>query len=500
MNSFLILIAVVAGVAAIIQLVRLNETASKIREDRSEEVITDDENNLMAWGMLIFMFLYFGFTIWLMAKYGFGEIGPSASVHGEDLDWLLRLNYWIILPVFFLTNGLLFVFSFKYKYNKNRRAAYFSHSNKLELIWTVVPSTALAVIIFMGLKTWVNIMFTAPEEGNPVVIEAYAEQFGWTFRLSGENNKLGESDYKLICPSIEYVNDHGDTVKFGGNPLGVVTKEGVEAKLAHIDQQIATLNAELEASIGANGEYFEPDAVINEKLDRIDILSTLKYKIEAGILPQVSNDSSDISKLAEDDIFLPADLYLVVNKPVTFKFRSKDVIHSAWFPHFRAQMNCVPGLITSFTFTPKYTTKEYASNPEVQAHYQEINEIHNERLKSLGMETETVDFNFLLLCNKICGAGHHNMQKKIIVVTEEEYEKWYECEDFTEANPVKPRVDIAGKPVVYQWSGDAEKGNTTNFAVLNMEKAAKEKAEADAIQVSDTINMPIDTANIAGHK
>ena len=28
-------------------------------------------------------------------------------------------------------------------------------------------------------------------------------------------------------------------------------------------------------------------------------------------------------------------------------------------PHFRVQMNCVPGLSTQFAFTPTMTTKEY---------------------------------------------------------------------------------------------------------------------------------------------
>ena len=34
------------------------------------------------------------------------------------------------------------------------------------------------------------------------------------------------------------------------------------------------------------------------------------------------------------------------------------------------------------------------------------------------------EFDFLLLCNKICGASHYNMQMKIIVETPEEFEKW----------------------------------------------------------------------------
>ena len=34
------------------------------------------------------------------------------------------------------------------------------------------------------------------------------------------------------------------------------------------------------------------------------------------------------------------------------------------------------------------------------------------------------EFDFLLRCNKICGASHYNMQMKIIVETEKEFEEW----------------------------------------------------------------------------
>ena len=37
---------------------------------------------------------------------------------------------------------------------------------------------------------------------------------------------------------------------------------------------------------------------------------------------------------------------------------------------------------------------------------------------------EMYDFEFLLLCNKICGSNHFNMQMNIIVETEEEFNTW----------------------------------------------------------------------------
>lgn len=69
-------------------------------------------------------------------------------------------------------------------------------------------------------------------------------------------------------------------------------------------------------------------------------------------------DESDPN--AQDDV-ITTELHLPVNRPVLFKMRSQDVLHSAYMPHFRAQMNCVPGMITQFGFTPTITTADRKS-------------------------------------------------------------------------------------------------------------------------------------------
>ena len=64
---------------------------------------------------------------------------------------------------------------------------------------------------------------------------------------------------------------------------------------------------------------------------------------------QVGIDATDPNGF--DDVVVQ-ELHLPVGRPVLFKMRSQDVLHSAYMPHFRAQMNCVPGMITEFAFVP----------------------------------------------------------------------------------------------------------------------------------------------------
>ena len=130
---------------------------------------------------------------------------------------------------------------------------------------------------------------------------------------------------------------------------------------------------------------------------------------------------------AQDDV-ITTELHLPVGRPVLFKMRSQDVLHSAYMPHFRAQMNCVPGMITQFGFTPTVTTADMRETPEMQDKVANINKIRVEKSKDLVAKGEQAldlyTFDYLLLCNKICGKSHYNMQMKIIVETQEEYDAW----------------------------------------------------------------------------
>ena len=128
-----------------------------------------------------------------------------------------------------------------------------------------------------------------------------------------------------------------------------------------------------------------------------------------------------------DDVVVQ-ELHLPVGREVIFKMRSQDVLHSAYMPHFRAQMNCVPGMITEFAFTPNTTTEQMRLDPDITAKVKKINKIRVEKSKELvasgDSSLDPYEFDFLLLCNKICGASHYNMQMKIIVETEKEFEQW----------------------------------------------------------------------------
>ena len=140
---------------------------------------------------------------------------------------------------------------------------------------------------------------------------------------------------------------------------------------------------------------------------------------------QLGVDISDPNALDDKVV---NELHIPIGRKVLFKMRSQDVLHSAYMPHFRAQMNCVPGMVTQFAFTPNITTEDMRLEEDVIIKVDNINSIRtkkNIKLIAKGEEElEMYEFDFLLLCNKICGNNHFNMQMKIVVETEEEYNAW----------------------------------------------------------------------------
>ncbi len=128
------------------------------------------------------------------------------------------------------------------------------------------------------------------------------------------------------------------------------------------------------------------------------------HKIEGANTVGMDYNDAD----SHDDITNVGEVHLVVNQPVVMNLRAQDVIHSAFIPNLRVQMNAVPGMPTSQVFTPIVTTKEMRARLQKE---HPNDDIYN-------------DWNYMMLCNKICGASHYMMKMVVIVETKEEYDAW----------------------------------------------------------------------------
>ena len=445
------LLVVIAGVIALAQLAKVGQLTSLIR-NKKEEDISDADTRLNGGLFIAFMVAFYASFIFLIIRYG-DYNPPAASAHGESYDTLMDFNMYIIMAVFFLVNSVLFIFANKYRFDKERKARFFAHDNRLELIWTVIPSIVLAVIIIYGLRTWNEMTGDASDDA--LRVEVYSKQFDWTARYPGADGEFGLANYNLITPT---------------NPLGIVTQDGVTEALAEIKGQIASLESELAHE---RGRLLAEKASIEEQLhaddhhghghghdhdhdhdhaeghgddhdhhgispefkanlearlhevehmlasDQVVVLSNAAAEAKEDKLHRLKRHRQRIEEVkpfdydggiaaweaGADDKIMKGEFHLPVGREVEFVFRSRDVIHSAYMPHFRAQMNTVPGVPTRFKMTPTITTD------------------------SMRTILDDPDFNYVLLCNKVCGAAHFNMQMAVVVETEEEYNAWLESQE-----------------------------------------------------------------------
>lgn len=380
MTKLLILLVIVLGILAIAQLARVYELTSRLRGKREEDISPAD-NRMNARLMWVFMIAYFGFFLWLVVRYGDKMLPVAASEHGVATDQLLGFNWVILLIAFLLTNVLLFVFAAKYVYSKDRRAYWQPHNNKLELLWTVVPAAVLAVIIIYGLTTWNRI--TSPASPDAVQVELYAKQFDWTARYPGADGRLGATDFRLIN---------------GTNPLGIVTPESLDARLAEMDEEITELERTLRESIlpdnRASDLAGQRDRLLRHKARILNLRTVMELDI-------AENGPASLYLAGADDVVIK-EFVLPLRQEASVLIRSRDVIHSAYIPHLRSQMNAVPGMTTRMKMVPTISTDSMRTHV-----------------------MKDPDFDFILLCNKICGASHYNMQMPLTVTTPGEFEAWY---------------------------------------------------------------------------
>lgn len=210
MTGILIVSILTLAFIVIFQIAKASEYVSVLK---GEEKAFQQSNRINAF--LFLSFLVLGLVgAWWCNKLFYGKtlfVQPAASDHGEKIDNMLWLTLAVTGLVFFITQILLFWFAYKYQYSERRKAHYFAHSNKLELIWTVVPAIFLTVLVGLGLYYWFGITGPAPKDAQ--LVEITGKQFNWLMRYPGKDGVLGRKNYRLTDAS-------------NGNALGVDWEDG----------------------------------------------------------------------------------------------------------------------------------------------------------------------------------------------------------------------------------------------------------------------------------
>lgn len=193
MQSFFIIAILGLGFLITFQIAKASEYVAVLR---GEEKARKQTNRVNAFLLLIFLIVGLIGVYYCNVKLRGKILGESASVQGLDIDRMMWITLALTGIVFVITQVALFWFCYKYQESDKRKAYYYPHNNKLELIWTVIPAIALTVLVGFGLYYWFKITGKAPKDA--MIVEVTGKQFGWEFRYPGKDGELGKKYYKNI--------------------------------------------------------------------------------------------------------------------------------------------------------------------------------------------------------------------------------------------------------------------------------------------------------------
>lgn len=196
MQTLFIVAILVLGFLITFQIAKASEYVAVLR---GLEKARKQSNKIN--GFMLLAFLIAGlFGVWYCNHKLNGKIlGEPASDHGVLIDRMLYITLAITFIVFIITQVALFWFSYKYQESDTRKAYYYPHNNKLEVIWTVIPAITLTVLVGFGIFYWFKITGNAPK--NSMVVEVVGKQFGWEFRYPGKDGVLGKKFYRYVDPA-----------------------------------------------------------------------------------------------------------------------------------------------------------------------------------------------------------------------------------------------------------------------------------------------------------
>ncbi len=367
---------------------------------------------------------------WLPANY---------AKHGVEVDSLFNWIFWITVVTFVAVEGLLIVFLVQYRARPGRKKARYTHGDtRLEMIWTIAPAIILAVLAFASKRVWDDVRYSADlnDPGRTKVL-VIGEQFKWNIIYPGPDGKFGR--YLLFPKPTDITWPTGPNGKS-------VTFEGVQgpASLPY-DKALVAIGRYIDSENRLGKDFTDPDG--------------------------------------KDDDYqaaLARTMYVPVNRPVEVQISSKDVIHDFYVPNLRTQLYAVPGMRGKIVFTPTTTTRDVESvsrqmfsvddlpallqQPQYKDLAIDIDErnaadgavkdktgwrfavdpknpksasiIRNgapinagvpEKLKAAGVKMITAHLPGYLdiACAQICGLGHYSMQGRIIVLSQDEFDRKY---------------------------------------------------------------------------
>ncbi len=153
-----------------------------------------------------------------VGAFAYGAVDPSfwlphnvslrGPLHiGAEVDHLFILILAITGIVFVGTQIALIWTMWRYGSERRAKATYQHGSQRLEVIWTIIPAAILVFIALYQLGAWTDIKFRSSQPKVAPLAEVTARQFQWKIRYPGPDRKLGTADDLQVVNDLHFVKD-----------------------------------------------------------------------------------------------------------------------------------------------------------------------------------------------------------------------------------------------------------------------------------------------------
>lgn len=118
----------------------------------------------------------------------------TVSTYGPAIDQMYYVILVITGVIFFITEGVLIAFLFKYRHKEGRKAAYIHGSTKAEVVWTVGTFLIVLAIALASKSSWDLVKNPANFPADAMQVVVTAKQFEWNVTYPGADGRIGTAD------------------------------------------------------------------------------------------------------------------------------------------------------------------------------------------------------------------------------------------------------------------------------------------------------------------
>ena len=224
------------------------------------------------------------------------------------MDDTIILSFWIGGGVFILVCLFMVYCIFRYQYKEGRRSEYKPEDKKLEKGLTWLTTIGVVALLAPGLVVWNNYI-RVPD--NAIQVEVMAWQWGWKYRLPGQDGKLGASNNRIISDDNPYglnIDDPNgkDDVFVESNELHLLKDRPVKILLRSIDVlhnfYVPQFRSKMDAVPGTITYYwFEPNKNGEYEVLCAEYCGVAHYAMRGKVV--VENEGSYNKWLSEQETF-----------------------------------------------------------------------------------------------------------------------------------------------------------------------------------------------------